>query len=96
MKDMPSKISDAMYRQCKSRGYAAPVDVLTSQRVKASQRAMWKKGMLTTKRTPLGYVCEDRQKGWELEPKGAKIVRCVFDLALAGKKTGEIAHEMPS
>lgn len=28
MKDMPSKISDAMYRQCKSRGYAAPVDVL--------------------------------------------------------------------
>lgn len=28
MKDMPSKIADAMYRQCQSRGYAAPVDVL--------------------------------------------------------------------
>ena len=38
--------------------------------------------------------CEDRQKGWELEPKGAKIVRRVFDLALVGKKTGEIAHEL--
>ena len=28
MKDMPSKIHDAMYRQIQSRGYAAPVDVL--------------------------------------------------------------------
>ena len=28
MKDMPSKVYDAMYRQIQSRGYAAPVDVL--------------------------------------------------------------------
>ena len=28
MKDMPSRIADAMYRQCQSRGFAAPVDVL--------------------------------------------------------------------
>ena len=28
MKDMPSKVHDSMYRQCQSRGYAAPVDVL--------------------------------------------------------------------
>ena len=28
MKDMPSRIADAMYRQIQSRGYAAPVDVL--------------------------------------------------------------------
>ena len=28
MKDMPSKVHDAMYRQCQSREYAAPVDVL--------------------------------------------------------------------
>jgi len=28
MKDMPSKVADAMYRQCHSRGFAAPVDVL--------------------------------------------------------------------
>ena len=28
MKDMQAKVADAMYRQCQSRGYAAPVDVL--------------------------------------------------------------------
>jgi hypothetical protein len=28
MKDMPSKVADAMYRQCHSRGFAASVDVL--------------------------------------------------------------------
>ena len=28
MKDMPSKVADAMYHQIQSRGYAAPVDVL--------------------------------------------------------------------
>ena len=28
MKDMPSKIHDAMHRQIQTRGYAAPVDVL--------------------------------------------------------------------
>lgn len=27
MKDMPSKVADAMYHQIQSRGYAAPVDV---------------------------------------------------------------------
>ena len=28
MKDMPSRVADAMYRQIQKRGYAAPVDVL--------------------------------------------------------------------
>lgn len=28
MKDMKAKVDDAMYRQCQSRGYTAPVDVL--------------------------------------------------------------------
>ncbi len=28
MKNLPSKVHDSMYRQCQSRGYAAPVDVL--------------------------------------------------------------------
>ena len=27
MKDMQAKVADAMYRQCHSRGFAAPVDV---------------------------------------------------------------------
>ena len=62
-----------------------------SQKVKAAHTAMMRKGILTTKFTPLGYRCDDRDEGWRIEPKEAKLVRRIFDLALDGKTTGEIA-----
>ena len=63
-----------------------------SQKVKASRTAMMRRGILTTKFTPLGYRCDDREKGWRIEEKEAKLVRRIFDLALDGKTTGEIAR----
>ena len=63
-----------------------------SQKVKASRTAMMRRGILTTRFTPLGYRCDDREEGWRIEEKEAKLVRRIFDLALDGKTTGEIAR----
>ena len=62
-----------------------------SQKIRATQTAQMRKGILTTKVTPLGYRCDDRDEGWRIEPKEAVLVRHIFDLALDGKTTGEIA-----
>ena len=53
-----------------------------SQKIKASRTAMMRRGILTTKTTPLGYRCDDREEGWHIEEKEAALVRRIFDLAL--------------
>ena len=65
-----------------------------SRKSKTAKRARWKRGILTTSNTPLGYICEDVKKGWKVDPGGKQIVRRVFDLALVGLKTGEIADQL--
>lgn len=67
-----------------------------SQKIKASRTAMMRRGILTTKFTPLGYRCDDRDEGWIIEEKEAKLVRRIFDLALEGKSTGDIARILNS
>lgn len=60
----------------------------------AGRIAKWKRGELVSSQTPLGYVCEDIKTGWKVDLEGAAIVRTVFDLALTGLGTGQIATEM--
>ena len=67
-----------------------------SQKIRASHTAMMRRGILTTKFTPLGYRCEDRDEGWIIEEKEAKLVHRIFDLALEGKSTGYIARILNS
>ncbi|WP_303837930.1 recombinase family protein [Ruminococcus flavefaciens] len=57
---------------------------------------MMRRGILTTKFTPLGYRCENRDEGWIIEEKEASLVRRIFDLALEGKSTGDIARILNS
>lgn len=48
MKDMQSKVADAMYRQIQSRGYAAPVDVLMDIGVLAKNKYDdWRAGRIS-------------------------------------------------
>lgn len=63
-----------------------------SQKIKATRIVQMRKGILTSKSTPLGYRCEDITKGWRIEQNEAKLVRRIFDLALEGKSTGDIAR----
>ena len=63
-----------------------------SRKLKASNEVRWKKGISTSGNAPFGYVKSSDEKGkFVKDPDAAKIVRRVFDLALEGKNTTEIA-----
>lgn len=66
----------------------------TAVKSMAGLASKWKRGELTSRMAPLGYMCKNVKEGWELDGDGAGIVRLVFDLALEGLGTGEIAAEM--
>ena len=62
-----------------------------SKKVRAARVADMKEGKPLSKTAPFGYECDDRSEGWKINKKQARTVRRIFDLALEGKKTGEIA-----
>ena len=64
-----------------------------SKKVKSAVRTKWKQGKSTSGRLPFGYRKDkDAKGGWAIDPEAAKIVRMIFDKALEGMKTKEIAE----
>lgn len=64
-----------------------------SVKVKTAKRAKMRKGEAGGGHVPFGYVrsAADKKK-YEIDPEAAKVVRRIFDLAIEGKKTSEIAR----
>lgn len=63
-----------------------------SKKQKASLRTKWKQGISTVGRTPMGYKKnKENPSEWDIDPEAAKIVRLIFDKALACWDTGMIA-----
>lgn len=68
-----------------------------SQKYKAAVRTKWKEGKSTTWRAPYGYIGrKDKMTEKVIDPEAAKVVRFIFDQALAGVKTNEIARKLNS
>lgn len=65
------------------------------KKLHSANEVKWKKGYSTNGSTPFGYVFDPENKGrYKLDPPAAKIVRKVFDLALLGLDTTQIAYQL--
>lgn len=63
-----------------------------SNKMKAANQVRWKKGISTSGNAPFGYVKSPDEKGkFVKDPDAAAIVRFIFDKALEGNTTTEIA-----
>lgn len=63
-----------------------------SKKLKSANQAKWNSGVSTSGMAPFGYVIDKEHKGkWKVDPEAAAIVREIFDLAVQGKGTREIA-----
>jgi len=64
-----------------------------SKKVKSAVRTKWKQGKSTSGRVPFGYRKDKTARGgWAIDPEAARIVRMIFDKAIEGLKTKEIAE----
>lgn len=62
------------------------------KKLRSANQVKWKQGISTGGATPFGYRFDPNRKGrFILDPPAAKIVRRIFDLALLGMTTKEIA-----
>lgn len=65
------------------------------KKLKSANRVKWKQGRCTGGYALFGYVFDpDRPNTYKLDPDAAKIVRRVYDLALLGFSTGQIAEQL--
>lgn len=65
------------------------------KKLHSSNEVKWRKGYSTSGTTPFGYVFDPERKGrFAIDPEAARIVRRIFDLALLGLSTTEIAYQL--
>ena len=63
--------------------------------MRSAQKVKWQKGITTSGHPPFGYIKDPAdKKKWILDPEASKIVRRLFDLALSGMNTTQIARTM--
>ncbi len=67
----------------------------TSKKVRSAFEVKWKQGYATAPFVPFGYLKDLEHKGkWLVDPVASKYVRRIFDLALQGQKTSQIAQQL--
>ena len=66
-----------------------------AKKVRAALETNWKNGKATCTNVPFGYVWNKKgAQRWEIDPEAAACVKKVFELALAGRNTTQIAYGM--
>ena len=66
-----------------------------AKKVRAALETNWKNGKATCTNVPFGYVWNKKGKRrWEIDPEAAACVKKVFELALSGRNTTQIAYGM--
>ncbi|MCC8125906.1 MAG: recombinase family protein [Clostridiales bacterium] len=66
-----------------------------SKKIRSTFETKWKQGCPTASRVPFGYLWDRTSKQrWVIDPVASKYVRKVFDLALEGKNTTQIAADL--
>ena len=62
------------------------------KKLRTANQVKWRKGITTASAAPFGYQFDPDKKGaFIVDPPAAKIVRRIFDLAILGLGTREIA-----
>ena len=66
-----------------------------AKKIRAALETNWKNGKATCTNVPFGYV-RNKKGGqrWEIDPEAAPCVKKVFELALSGRNTTQIAYGM--
>ncbi len=68
-----------------------------SKKIRSSLETIWEQGRATAPRVPFGYLWDkNSEKKWKIDPVAAKYVRKIFDYALAGNNTTQIAVKLNS
>lgn len=66
-----------------------------AKKVRAALETNWKNGKATCTNVPFGYVWNKKGgQRWEIDPEAAASVKKVFELALSGRNTTQIAYGM--
>ncbi|MCD8013515.1 MAG: recombinase family protein [Lachnospiraceae bacterium] len=66
-----------------------------SKKVRSAFEVKWKQGHATAADVPFGYLKKVGSNGkWEIDPVASKYVRRIFDLALEGFNTSQIAYQL--
>lgn len=63
-------------------------------KVRSSLSQRWKNGDRINRKAPYGYVCHDKEKGYEVDPEAAVIVKRIFTAAAEGKTATRIADDL--
>jgi DNA invertase Pin-like site-specific DNA recombinase len=64
-----------------------------SKKFKSAIHTKWKQGKSTAGRVPFGYKkCKEDKNRWDIDPEAAEIVRMIFEKAMSGWGTGQIAN----
>lgn len=66
-----------------------------AKKIRAALETNWKNGKATCTNVPFGYVWNKKGgQRWEIDPEAAPSVKKVFELALSGRNTTQIAYSM--
>lgn len=65
-----------------------------SKKYRSAVRTKWKQGQSTQGRVPYGYLKSKEKYKWEIDPVAATHVRTVFEMAMKGNTTSEIANHL--
>ena len=66
-----------------------------AKKIRATLETNWKNGKATCTNVPFGYVWNKKGgQRWEIDPEAAPCVKKVFELALSGRNTTQIAYGM--
>lgn len=65
-----------------------------SKKYRSAVRTKWKQGQATQGRVPYGYIKSEEKYKWEIDPVASVHVRTIFDMAIRGNTTSDIARHM--
>ncbi|MCD8380940.1 MAG: hypothetical protein LUC95_11645 [Lachnospiraceae bacterium] len=64
----------------------------TSKKIRAIVKMRGESGKHLASNPPYGYIKDsETKKRWIVDEKAVKVVRCIFDLCIAGKRSMQIA-----
>ena len=65
-----------------------------SKKYRSAVRTKWKQGLSTQGRVPYGYIKSNEKYKWEIDPVASVHVRTIFEMAMKGNNTSDIARHM--
>ena len=88
-------IADRVLKLAGYYGYDAENEFDIAKKIRAALETNWKNGKATCTNVPFGYVWNKKGgQRWEIDPEAAPCVKKVFELALSGRNTTQIAYGM--